>query len=73
MNKPPRARVAAELTVTTREGLSTEPTEALVLVYLLGECLIAALYVMYLLRAQPPRPLYGPLEARTSVEPPTIR
>ena len=73
MNKPPRARVAAELTVPTREGLSIEPNTTLVLVDLLGEHLIAALYVMYLLRAQPPRPLHGLLEARPNVKPPAVR
>ena len=41
MNKPPRARVAAELTVPTREGLSIELNTTLVLVDLLGEHLIA--------------------------------
>ena len=65
MNKPPRARVAAELTVPTREGLSIEPNQTLVLVYLLGEHLVAALYVMYLLGAQSPLPLHGLADAAT--------
>ena len=59
MNKPPRARVAAELTVPTREGLSIELNTILLPVDLSGERPVAAWYVMHLLGAQLPLPLYG--------------